>query len=152
MSTPAVPQSSRWQEQLQSHCQKVGLPVPVYHIITDRRGMLSAAQLPLQYLLAKARRPLVSTVQSGVPSPTFTFTLQVLFPLTAAASGGRTAWSCFVHLKVANVCSQYWFNDKNINNAKEAAAEAALKWLLNPSTPTTFYTGPGAPPTTRDYR
>ncbi|KAG2421820.1 hypothetical protein HFD88_005796 [Aspergillus terreus] len=102
MSAPSSSLSDYWQRELQAHCQKIGLPAPVFHIISDRRG-------------------------------------------------GRTAWSSFVELKVANVSSPYWFDGEYTNNAKEAAAEAALKWLQNPSMTPTFYTGPGAPPTTNMY-
>lgn len=53
--------------------------------------------------------------------------------------GGRTAWSSrvTVHGSVHN--ARYWYDGKNLNNAKEDAAEVALTWLngSNPSSPST---------------
>jgi hypothetical protein len=43
--------------------------------------------------------------------------------------GGRTAWSSTVTVYGRDVPSRFWYDGKNINNAREDAAECAVKWL-----------------------
>ena len=43
--------------------------------------------------------------------------------------GGRTAWSCRVNVMGSTVSARYWYDGKNMNNAKEDAAEMALSHL-----------------------
>ncbi|RGP62523.1 hypothetical protein FLONG3_10190 [Fusarium longipes] len=43
--------------------------------------------------------------------------------------GGRTAWSSMVTVHGRDVSSRFWYDGKNINNAREDAAECAVKWL-----------------------
>ncbi|OQE22319.1 hypothetical protein PENSTE_c010G06079 [Penicillium steckii] len=54
-------------------------------------------------------------------------------------SGGRTAWSSTVTVQGQNIAARYWYDGQYINNAKEDAAEVAVK-LLNqqPRTSTVF--------------
>ncbi|RYO90387.1 hypothetical protein DL766_001149 [Monosporascus sp. MC13-8B] len=47
--------------------------------------------------------------------------------------GGRTAWSCIVTVHSRQIQARYWYDGKNLNNAREDAAEAALIWLANES-------------------
>ncbi|KAB5566556.1 hypothetical protein GE09DRAFT_1284322 [Coniochaeta sp. 2T2.1] len=62
-----------------------------------------------------------------------------VFQIVSDRRGGRTAWSSrvTVHGSVHN--ARYWYDGKNLNNAKEDAAEVALTWLngSNPSSPST---------------
>lgn len=43
--------------------------------------------------------------------------------------GGRTAWSSTVTVYGAVHKARFWYDGKNLNNAKEDAAEVALQWL-----------------------
>jgi len=43
--------------------------------------------------------------------------------------GGRTAWSSTVTVYGQSFAARYWYDGKNLNNAKEDAAEMALTWL-----------------------
>lgn len=43
--------------------------------------------------------------------------------------GGRTAWSSTVTVQGQNISARYWYDGQNVNNAKEDAAEVALKHL-----------------------
>ncbi|KAL6918027.1 hypothetical protein ACHAPO_000164 [Fusarium lateritium] len=43
--------------------------------------------------------------------------------------GGRTAWSSTVTVHGQKVPARFWYDGKNINNAREDAAECAVKWL-----------------------
>lgn len=43
--------------------------------------------------------------------------------------GGRTAWSSIVVVFNTTIQARYWYDGKNLNNAREDAAEAALNWL-----------------------
>jgi len=44
-------------------------------------------------------------------------------------AGGRTAWSSTVSVYGQSFAARYWYDGKNLNNAKEDAAEMALTWL-----------------------
>lgn len=51
--------------------------------------------------------------------------------------GGRTAWSSRVTIQGRTLAARFWYDGKNLNNAKEDAAEMALNYLAgsNPSSP-----------------
>ncbi|TVY29417.1 hypothetical protein LHYA1_G001812 [Lachnellula hyalina] len=49
-------------------------------------------------------------------------------------SGGRTAWSSTVTVQGQHISARYWYDGQYVHNAKEDAAEVALKHL-NGSTP-----------------
>jgi hypothetical protein len=53
------------------------------------------------------------------------------------ALGGRTAWSSTVTVQGQNIAARFWYDGQHVNNAKEDAAEVALKHLTgsNPSSP-----------------
>lgn len=44
-------------------------------------------------------------------------------------SGGRTAWSSRVIVHGKTLEARYWYDGKNLNNAREDAAECAINWL-----------------------
>lgn len=52
-------------------------------------------------------------------------------------SGGRTAWSSRVTVHGRTLSARFWYDGKNLNNAKEDAAEMALNFLSGstPSSP-----------------
>jgi hypothetical protein len=54
-------------------------------------------------------------------------------------AGGRTAWSSRVTIHGQSIQARFWYDGKNLNNAKEDAAEMALNWITgsNPSSPST---------------
>lgn len=56
--------------------------------------------------------------------------------------GGRTAWSATVDVGDRNWAARYWYDGDYIGNAKEDAAEVAIR-QLKPQTyaPQTNYTG-----------
>ncbi|KAJ5778306.1 hypothetical protein N7520_001552 [Penicillium odoratum] len=54
-----------------------------------------------------------------------------VFNIVSDRRGGRTAWSSTVTVQGRNVAARYWYDGQYINNAKEDAAEVALKQLLN---------------------
>jgi len=56
------------------------------------------------------------------------------FLLIDISKGGRTAWSSTVTVQGQNISARYWYDGQYVNNAKEDAAEVALKHL-NGSTP-----------------
>ena len=47
--------------------------------------------------------------------------------------GGRTAWASVVTVYGMQIQARFWYDGKNLNNAKEDAAEKALLWLANDS-------------------
>ncbi|KAH6647564.1 hypothetical protein BKA67DRAFT_662344 [Truncatella angustata] len=53
------------------------------------------------------------------------------FQIVSDRRGGRTAWSCIVKVAGAPVKAKFWYDGRNLNNAKEDAAEAAIAWLGN---------------------
>ncbi|KAK8034534.1 hypothetical protein PG993_009529, partial [Apiospora rasikravindrae] len=51
------------------------------------------------------------------------------YQLVSDRRGGRTAWSSIVVVFNTTIQARYWYDGKNLNNAREDAAEAALNWL-----------------------
>lgn len=49
--------------------------------------------------------------------------------LTDIVAGGRTAWSSVVTIQGQAISARFWYDGENVNNAKEDAAEVALKHL-----------------------
>lgn len=49
--------------------------------------------------------------------------------LTVLSIGGRTAWSSVVTIEGQQIQARYWYDGKNVNNAKEDAAEVALQHM-----------------------
>lgn len=56
-------------------------------------------------------------------------------------AGGRTAWSSTVTVQGQNIAARYWYDGQFINNAKEDAAEVALKTLNQQPRAATVYQG-----------
>lgn len=54
-----------------------------------------------------------------------------------SVTGGRTAWSSRVIVHGKTVEARYWYDGKNLNNAREDAAECAVTWLGVASTNST---------------
>ncbi|AEO64319.1 uncharacterized protein THITE_62987, partial [Thermothielavioides terrestris NRRL 8126] len=52
-----------------------------------------------------------------------------VFQIVSDRRGGRTAWSSMVTVNGAVHAARFWYDGKNLNNAKEDAAEVALGWL-----------------------
>ncbi|KAL1841879.1 hypothetical protein VTJ49DRAFT_6478 [Mycothermus thermophilus] len=52
-----------------------------------------------------------------------------VFQIVSDRRGGRTAWSSRVNVYGAVHSARFWYDGKNLNNAKEDAAEVALMWL-----------------------
>ncbi|CAN8097659.1 unnamed protein product [Discula destructiva] len=57
----------------------------------------------------------------GITSP--------VFQIVSDRRGGRTAWSSRVVISGQTVAARYWYDGKNVNNAREDAAEMALGWI-----------------------
>ncbi|UNI22618.1 hypothetical protein JDV02_008488 [Purpureocillium takamizusanense] len=60
--------------------------------------------------------------------------LPPVFQLVSDRRGGRTAWSSRVIVHGKTVEARYWYDGKNLNNAREDAAECAFNWLSASST------------------
>lgn len=73
---------------------------PIFQIVSDRRGLSDSSP----------RSP-----PAG--------------PSTNRLQGGRTAWSSRVTVQGKTLSARYWYDGKNLNNAKEDAAECAVNWL-----------------------
>ncbi|ORY57561.1 uncharacterized protein BCR38DRAFT_490066 [Pseudomassariella vexata] len=52
-----------------------------------------------------------------------------VFQIVSDRRGGRTAWSSVVQVYGRRIEARFWYDGKNLNNAKEDAAEAAYNWL-----------------------
>jgi len=97
MSTPSSPQGSfgarpSWQDRLNEHCRRAKIQLPVFNIVSDRRG-------------------------------------------------GRTAWSSTVNVSGRSMSARYWYAGEYIFNAREDAAEVALKQLNSQAITPTSYQG-----------
>ncbi|KKA30012.1 hypothetical protein TD95_004401 [Thielaviopsis punctulata] len=57
------------------------------------------------------------------PSPTF--------EIISDRRGGRTAWSSRVLLNGQTFSARFWYDGKNLNNAKEDAAEVSFNYLVS---------------------
>ncbi|RFU31645.1 hypothetical protein B7463_g4669, partial [Scytalidium lignicola] len=60
-----------------------------------------------------------------------------VFQIVSDRRGGRTAWSSTVTIQGQSIAARYWYDGQYVNNAKEDAAEVALKHLNSsaPSSP-----------------
>jgi dsRNA-specific ribonuclease len=56
------------------------------------------------------------------------------FQIVSDRRGGRTAWSSVVTVYGQQISARFWYDGKNLHNAKEDAAEAAILWLQNSNT------------------
>ncbi|KXH69380.1 hypothetical protein CSAL01_07725 [Colletotrichum salicis] len=52
-----------------------------------------------------------------------------LFQIVSERRGGRTAWSSRVTVHGRTLSARFWYDGKNLNNAREDAAEMALNYL-----------------------
>ncbi|KAJ4263891.1 hypothetical protein ACHAPJ_003572 [Fusarium lateritium] len=52
-----------------------------------------------------------------------------VFQIVSDRRGGRTAWSSRVTVHGKTLSARFWYDGKNLNNAREDAAECAVKWL-----------------------
>ncbi|KAH6894231.1 hypothetical protein B0T10DRAFT_245369 [Thelonectria olida] len=66
-----------------------------------------------------------------------------VFQIVSDRRGGRTAWSSRVTVKGKTLAARYWYDGKNLMNAREDAAECALNWLsqAQSSSPTESWAG-----------
>ncbi|KAH6842807.1 hypothetical protein B0I37DRAFT_417961 [Chaetomium sp. MPI-CAGE-AT-0009] len=66
-----------------------------------------------------------------------------VFQIVSDRRGGRTAWSSTVTVSGTPHSARFWYDGKNLNNAKEDAAEVALNWLKSSpvSSPATSRSG-----------
>ncbi|ROW02985.1 hypothetical protein VMCG_05733 [Cytospora schulzeri] len=55
------------------------------------------------------------------------------FQIVSDRRGGRTAWSSRVTVNGTVHQARFWYDGKNLNNAKEDAAEVALSWVYTAS-------------------
>lgn len=53
-----------------------------------------------------------------------------IFHIVSDRRGGRTAWSSRVTVYGQTLAARYWYDGKNLNNAREDAAERAFLWLV----------------------
>ncbi|KAK4164557.1 hypothetical protein QBC43DRAFT_288806 [Cladorrhinum sp. PSN259] len=67
------------------------------------------------------------------------------FRIVSDRRGGRTAWSSSVTIYDRVYNARFWYDGKNLNNAKEDAAEVALGSIMGTSSPS-------SPSTTRSNR
>ncbi|KAK1767630.1 hypothetical protein QBC33DRAFT_450700 [Phialemonium atrogriseum] len=66
-----------------------------------------------------------------------------VFHIVSDRRGGRTAWSSRVTVHGSVLQARFWYDGKNLNNAREDAAEVAFNWLngSQPSSPSTNRSG-----------
>ncbi|TLD30312.1 hypothetical protein PspLS_02587 [Pyricularia sp. CBS 133598] len=55
------------------------------------------------------------------------------YQLVSDRRGGRTAWSSQVTIYNQTHAARFWYDGKNLHNAREDAAEVAWNWLTTPS-------------------
>ncbi|KFA47779.1 hypothetical protein S40293_09023 [Stachybotrys chartarum IBT 40293] len=101
--------SSSWQERLEEVCRDAQLRPPVFQIVSDRRGKYNTTEKTQQWRLT-----------------------EILADATIC-TGGRTAWSSRVTVHGKTLAARYWYDGKNLHNAREDAAECALNWLTSSS-------------------
>ncbi|KAK3303269.1 uncharacterized protein B0T15DRAFT_495834 [Chaetomium strumarium] len=65
-----------------------------------------------------------------------------VFQIVSDRRGGRTAWSSTVTVYGSVHSARFWYDGKNLNNAKEDAAEVALQWLAQSSSSSSTASSP----------
>ncbi|KAJ4158554.1 uncharacterized protein LMH87_009076 [Akanthomyces muscarius] len=71
------------------------------------------------------------------------------FQIVSDRRGGRTAWSSTVEVQGQIVNARFWYDGRNLNNAKEDAAECAVNWLTGNSSNSTAASNTAAASTAR---
>ena len=122
----AMPCDQRSNSLSLEACRECNIDPPDFQVVSDQRGlcrspMLAAFVVPISKLFPQLTR------------------VTVCLPF---CTGGRTAWSSRVSVYGYVFSARYWYDGKNVNNAKEDAAEMALAWLTRGS-------DTSSPPTTR---
>ncbi|KAF3386490.1 hypothetical protein F1880_000085 [Penicillium rolfsii] len=74
-----------------------------------------------------------------------------VFNIVSDRRGGRTAWSSNLTIQGETISARYWYDGQYINNAKEDAAEVALKKLNEQPRSSTVYPGQLFPQQTTGY-
>ncbi|KAJ5890766.1 uncharacterized protein N7473_006994 [Penicillium subrubescens] len=64
-----------------------------------------------------------------------------VFNIVSDRRGGRTAWSSNLTIQGEIISARYWYDGQYINNAKEDAAEVAVKKLNEQPRSSTVYPG-----------
>ncbi|KAK4230125.1 hypothetical protein QBC38DRAFT_55515 [Podospora fimiseda] len=64
------------------------------------------------------------------------------YSIVSDRRGGRTAWSSSVEILGQIYHARYWYDGKNLNNAKEDAAEVALGWIRGTTSPNSVTRSP----------
>ncbi|KAJ5788440.1 hypothetical protein N7457_003430 [Penicillium paradoxum] len=119
-----------WQDQLLDHCTRTKQPPPVFNIVSDRRGTYPDF------------RPLPSPPPRYPSSTVFSsYRPRMANDPYLGIAGGRTAWSSTVTVQGQSIAARYWYDGQFINNAKEDAAEVALKTLNQQPRAATVYPG-----------
>ena len=95
-------------QALPDACRDAQIMPPVFQIVSDRRGK-------------------TANLADGIE----------LNSRKLCRSGGRTAWSSRVTVHGRTLSARFWYDGKNLNNAKEDAAEMAYNYLSGsaPSSP-----------------
>ncbi|KAG0156460.1 hypothetical protein PDIDSM_3638 [Penicillium digitatum] len=99
-------------------------------------------------VVPEARRS-ADTVKVHAQTISGDYNVSVLF--CSLSDGGRTAWSSTVTVQGQNIAARYWYDGQFINNAKEDAAEVALKTLNQQPRAATVYQGQLFPQATSGY-
>ncbi|CAG8041457.1 unnamed protein product [Penicillium olsonii] len=134
-----------WQDQLQEHCRSTKMNPPVFNIVSDRRDwMIPVLSFPSQSAdtQVRSRCPTVCFECLACRHCRRSGVLQKSREKNAPAlSRGRTAWSSTVTVQGQNIAARYWYDGQYINNAKEDAAEVALKTLNQQPRSSTVFPG-----------
>ncbi|KAK4126890.1 hypothetical protein N657DRAFT_677606 [Parathielavia appendiculata] len=72
-----------------------------------------------------------------------------VFQIVSDRRGGRTAWSSTVTVYGSTHSARFWYDGKNLNNAKEDAAEVALQWLNQSASSASGSSAASSPATSR---
>ncbi len=99
-------------------CRGFDIDGPVFQIVSDRRGKSWASAF--------------SPSASSYLAQSFVVVADDVC-LLCGALGGRTAWSSGVTVRGCSFSARFWYDDRNLSNAKEDAAEMALNWLNSSS-------------------
>lgn len=131
------------------------MSTPVFQIVSDRRGKFvrrggSDVKLASPCHVTPAFHPAPVTAASGDRSlapdgaqrsrdregeintqrtPRTILSATLVLTTSALPPGGRTAWSSRVTVSGQTVAARFWYDGKNLNNAKEDAAEMALSCI-----------------------
>ncbi|KKK19718.1 hypothetical protein ARAM_005410 [Aspergillus rambellii] len=122
-----------WRLKLDNYCWKANIESPTYNTFSDRRGCFQIISSQIGFPVGVELGVELKVQWSRTENACLMLNSEnVSADCLVLIIGGRTAWSCTVTVTGRGTyAARYWYDGRFVDNAKEDAAEVALK-ILDP--------------------